>query len=104
MNDEHVRPLPTQDISESQDLQATQETRNTDAGSGLHDASCCASDYYSDDLVTINSDGIVEKCRDFPMWEGLTQSEMLERMVGMTRIIAKNRGVSLPSLDKSDIG
>ncbi len=43
-NVEHVHPLPTQDISESQDSQTTQEIRNTNAGSGLHDASCCASD------------------------------------------------------------
>jgi hypothetical protein len=91
-NVKHIRPP----ISESDNT--------TERSSGLDGAACCASDYYSDDLVTINSNGIVEKCRDFPMWEGLTQSEMLERMVGMTRIIAKNRGVSLPSLDKSNIG
>jgi len=51
-NGEHVRPLPTQDISESQDSQTTQEIRNTDAGSGLHDASCCASDIVLEDMLT----------------------------------------------------
>jgi len=38
-----MHPLPTQDISKSHDSQTTQEIRNTDAGSGLHDAPCCAS-------------------------------------------------------------
>ena len=40
MNEKHVHPLPTQDISESQDTQTTNEIRNTNAGSGLHDADC----------------------------------------------------------------
>ncbi len=44
-NGEHVHPLPTQDISESQDTQTTHEIRNTNAGSGLHDADCCASSF-----------------------------------------------------------
>jgi len=44
-NGEHVRLLPTQDISESQDTQTTNETHNTDAGSGLHDADCSISSF-----------------------------------------------------------
>lgn len=46
-NGKHMHPLPaaTEDSS-TQESQATPQALNTAAGSGLHDANCCASDYY----------------------------------------------------------
>ena len=55
-----MRPLPasTEDTS-TQESQATPTDVNTTAGSGLHDANCCASDF---DNVTATS-LVCEDCR-----------------------------------------
>ena len=72
-NDKHMHTLPaTTEDTNNKESQATQDAADTTAGSGLHDANCCASFIFGEGCDPLNKSqkkqwGILQMIRDTQM-------------------------------------